>query len=58
MTNEPQKLLMLLDHGCLDVMCQPQNLLNFWTSEPQVAYKMLAYIKKSVFAARAKRGRE
>ena len=37
---------MLLDHGCLDVMCQPQNLLNFWTSEPQVAYKMLAYIKK------------
>ena len=24
-------------------------LLKFWTSEPRVAYKMLAYIKKSVF---------
>ena len=46
---EPQKLLMLLEHGCLDVMCQPQKLLNFWTSEPQVAYKMLAYIKKCVY---------
>ena len=37
---------MLLEHGCLDLMCQPQMLLKFWTSEPQVAYKMLAYIKK------------
>ena len=40
---------MLLEHGCLDLMCQPQKLLTFWTSEPQVAYKMVAYIKKSVF---------
>ena len=39
---------MLLEHGCLDLMCQPQKLLTFWTSEPQVAYKMVAYIKKSV----------
>ena len=37
---------MLLEHGCLDLMCQPQKLLTFWTSEPQVAYKMVAYIKK------------
>ena len=41
---------MLLEHGCLDLMCQPQKLLTFWTSEPQVAYKMVAYIKKSVCA--------
>ena len=27
-------------------MCQPQMLLKFGTSEPQVGYKMLAYIKK------------
>ena len=44
---------MLLEHGCLDLMCQPQKLLTFWTSEPQVAYKMVAYIKKKCILFRS-----
>ena len=47
---------MLLEHGCLDLMCQPQKLLTFWTSEPQVAYKMVAYIKKSVLSSGGTKG--